>query len=109
MFCNEVAANALIPYDIITNLEAHIFSSAKEIFYASKHLGVSSFTFLVRALNVNLLSVNRYKKLKHEADVEFKAFLQKEEERKAKQKAMEKRSDPGPYLLQLNKNSRLFT
>ena len=109
LFCNEVAANALIPYDIITNLEAHTFSSSKEIYYASKHLGVSSFAFLVRALNVNLLTFDKYKKLKHEADIEFKVFLKKEEERKAKQKIKENKGGPNPYLLQLNKNSRLFT
>lgn len=109
LFCNEVAANALIPYDIITNLETHTFSSSKEIYSASKHLGVSSFAFLIRALNINLLTFDKYRKLKHEADIEFKAFLKKEEERKAKQKIKENKGGPNPYLLQLNKNSRLFT
>lgn len=109
LFCNEVAANALIPYDVITNLEAHTFSSAKGVYYVSKHLGVSSFALLVRALNVNLLTFDQYKKLKHEADIEFKAFIQKEEEKRAKQKAKENKGAPNPYLLQLNKNSRLFT
>jgi Zn-dependent peptidase ImmA (M78 family)/transcriptional regulator with XRE-family HTH domain len=109
LFCNEVAANALIPSEIIRNLNRDIFKSAKEVFKISKNLGVSSFAFLVRALNLNLISQEIYKKLKHEADLEFKAFLKREEEKKAKQKDKEKKGGPNYYLLQLNKNSRLFT
>lgn len=109
LFCNEVAANALIPSDIIRNLERDTFKSAKEIFKVSKNLGISSFAFLVRALNLNLISQDVYKKLKHEADVEYRAFLKREEEKKAKQKGKEKKGGPNYYLLQLNKNSRLFT
>ncbi len=107
LFCNEVAANALIPSGVITNLDRGIFNSAKEIFKVSKSLGVSSFAFLVRALNLSLISPDAYRKLKHEADIEYRAFLKREEEREARDK--EKTGGPNYYLLQVNKNSRLFT
>jgi len=109
MFCNEVAANALIPLEIIKALPTTVFNSAKEVFQASKKLGISSFAFLVRALNLSLISFDKYKSLKKAADAEFRAFLNREEEKKIKQQAKEKKGGPSFYLLQLNKNSRLFT
>jgi Zn-dependent peptidase ImmA (M78 family)/DNA-binding XRE family transcriptional regulator len=107
LFCNEVAANALIPSGVITNLDRGIFNSAEEVFKISKSLGVSSFAFLVRALNLSLISPDAYRTLKHEADIEYRAFLKREEEREARDK--EKTGGPNYYLLQVNKNSRLFT
>lgn len=109
LFCNEVAANALIPLEIINSFRPDVFNSAKEIFNVSRKLGISSFAFLVRALNLNLISFDKYKDLKKAADIEFKAFLKREEEKKARQKLKEKKGGPDYYLLQLNKNSRLFT
>ncbi len=109
IFCNEVAANALIPRQTISNLNNITFDNSKEVFKASKILGVSSFAFLVRALNLNLISTNVYKKLKIETDIEFNAFLKIEIEKKAKQKEKDKPSGPNYFLLQLNRNSKLFT
>jgi Zn-dependent peptidase ImmA (M78 family) len=109
LFCNEVAANALIPSGIINSMQPSVFNSPKEIFDASKKLGISSFAFLVRALNLNLISLDNYTKLKQVADAEYKAFLKREEEKKIAQKLKEKKGGPSYYLLQLNKNSRLFT
>lgn len=109
LFCNEVAANTLIPSEIFNSVKPLVFNSAKEVFNESRKLGVSTFAFLVRALNLNLISFNKYKTLKQAADFEFRAFLKREEEKKAKEKAKEKKGGPNYYLLQLNKNSRLFT
>ena len=107
LFCNEVAANALIPEDVIRNLQHNIFSNSTEIFKVAKKLGVSSFAILVRALNLNLISLSTYRKLKNEADAEYKAFLKREEDKKEKQK--DNTGGPNYFLLQLNRNSRLFT
>lgn len=107
LFCNLVAANALMPKEIITQLGDNIFESNNLIFKQSKELGVSSFAFLVRALNLNLISISQYKLLKDGAETEFRIFLEKERVKKEKQK--EKKTGPNPYLLRLNKNSRLFT
>ncbi len=109
LFCNEVAANALIPANIISSLDKTTFDNSKEIFKAAKNLGVSSFAFIVRALNLNLISVSIYQKLKREADIDYNAFLKREAEKKAKQKEKEKKGGPNYFLLQLNRNSRLFT
>ncbi len=109
LYCNEVAANALIPKEYILNLESNAFDNAKEVFGNAKTIGVSSFAFLVRALNLNIISLSVYKKLKHLADIEYHEFLKKEAEKKAKQKEKEKPGWPNYFLLQLNRNSRLFT
>jgi Zn-dependent peptidase ImmA (M78 family)/transcriptional regulator with XRE-family HTH domain len=109
LFCNEVAANTLIPSDYILNIEHSVFKSIKEIFHISKSLGISSFAFLVRALNLNLISPDVYRKLKHEAEIEYNSFLIREEEKRARDKEKVKKGGPNYYLLQLNKNSRLFT
>ncbi len=107
MFCNEVAANALVPQSRIDGLYFYTFNNAREVFQTARRFGVSSYALLVRALNLNMITVHNYQKLKREADIEFNEFLRREAERKVKQK--EKEGGPNPYLLQLNRNSRLFT
>lgn len=109
LFCNEVAANALMPEEFIKNLDKKAFENAKEVFKNAKTLGVSSFALIIRALNLNLISLNLYKKLKIEADYEYNEFLKREAEKKARQKENEKNGGPNYFLLQLNRNSRLFT
>ncbi len=108
-FCNEVAANALLPSEIMTRYNFSVFLSGKNIFAAAKKMGVSSFAFLVRALNLKLISSTQYNKLKAEAEAEFKAFLIREKEREEKEKRAAKEGGPSYYLLQLNKNGKLFT
>lgn len=109
LFCNEVAANALIPNEYIDSLESNAFDNSKEVFKNAKAIGVSSFAFLVRALNLNIISLSTYKKLKHLADLEYNEFLKREAEKRAKQKEKEKSGGPNYFLLQINRNSRLFT
>jgi Zn-dependent peptidase ImmA (M78 family)/transcriptional regulator with XRE-family HTH domain len=107
LFCNQVAANALMPAEIITQFGSDIFHSNKLIFQQAKELGVSSFALLVRALNLNLIPQLRYKALKQEAQGAFEKFLEIEKIKKEKQK--ERKGGPDAYLLRLNKNSKLFT
>lgn len=109
LFCNEVAANALIPIEIISNFDNSIYNNSNEVFKAAKSLGVSSYAFLVRSFNLKYISLGTYQNLKSQADVEFKLFLEREEIKKAKLKERENPGGPNPYLLRLNKNSRLFT
>lgn len=109
LFCNEVAANALIPKNIINNLGKATFNNSKKVFNASKILGVSSFALLVRALNLDVISLDVYQKLKKEAEIDYNAFLKREDEKKVKQKEKAKKGGPNYFLLQLNRNSRLFT
>lgn len=109
LFCNEVAANALMPKQIILDLDTSLFQASKDVFKIAKQLGVSSFALLVRALNLNIISASTYQKLKKQADIDFAEYLSREAEKKAKQKEKEKPSGPNYFLLQLNRNSRLFT
>ncbi len=109
LFCNEIAANALIPKEIILNLDKAVFRNSQEIFKVAKNLGVSSFAFLVRSLNLQLVSPFEYNTLKKQAELEYQTFLKRKEEKKAALKLKQKPGGPNPYLLRLNKNSRLFT
>lgn len=108
LFCNEVAANSLLPVEIMKNLDNSVFNSSKEIFRLAKKLGVSSFAFLYRAFSLELISLDKYRKLKKDADADFKDFLLREEEKKTRQKE-NKKGGPDYYLLLVNKNSSLFT
>ena len=109
LFCNEVSANALMPKEVILSFNAASFQSSKEVFKIAKSLGVSSFALLVRALNLNIISTSAYQKLKKQAELDYVDFLKREAEKKAKQKEKEKQGRPNYFLLQLNRNSRLFT
>ena len=109
IFCNEVAANALIPSEIILNINPTIYQNAKDVYKIARTLGVSSFAFIIRALRLNLISNTIYQKLKREAEIDYLAFLKREEEKKARQKERDKPSGPNYFFLQLNRNSRLFT
>lgn len=107
LFCNSVAANALMPFEIIKNLKDNTFGSSKNLFHTAKLLGVSSFALIYRALNLKVISNSTYKTLKKESEKNFKEFLEKEIIKKVKQKKQE--GGPSPYLLKLNRNSKLFT
>lgn len=108
LFCNEIAANALMPPEYINEIDKSNFTDATKVFKVAKEFGVSSFALIVRALNLNLISVDSYKRLKVQADIEFKEFLKEQEERKEKQKGKVKDS-PVYYPLIINRNGRLFT
>jgi len=105
-FCNEVAANALIPLEYISDFRNHI-TTRNIVYQYSRKLGISSYAFIIRALKLNLITIDEYSSLKAQAEAGFQEYLEKEREKKAKQK--EKDGGPSPYLLRLNKNGRLFT
>jgi Zn-dependent peptidase ImmA (M78 family) len=95
-----------MPKELVLSFDISIYQNAQDVFKSAKTLGVSSFAFLVRALNLNQISVQQYQKLKKEAEIEYQAFLKKAA---LKLRQKEKPGGPNPYLLRLNKNSRLFT
>jgi len=107
LFCNQVAANALMPRELITQFGTDLFDSNNKIFNQAKELGISSFALLVRALNLNIITQSKYKTLKQDAQDEFEKFLEKEKLKKEKQK--ERKGGPDAYHLRLNKNGKLFT
>lgn len=107
LFCNEVAANALIPGKVLEALPPDTFTPGEQLYRQSRRLGISSYALLVRALKATRISLSQYRQLKSVADSEFQAYVKREEEKKAKQKAST--GGPNYYLLQVNRNSRLFT
>jgi Zn-dependent peptidase ImmA (M78 family)/transcriptional regulator with XRE-family HTH domain len=107
LFCNEVAANALMPKEIVLSFDTVSFQNAKDVFKVAKQLGVSSFALLVRALNLNIISPPAYQKLKKQADVDFAEFIKREEEKRKKNKE-EKKPVPIYYPTTINRNGRLF-
>ncbi|MGF1586472.1 MAG: ImmA/IrrE family metallo-endopeptidase [Bacteroidales bacterium] len=107
LYCNEVTANVLMPKDYFTNLDSNVFDNSQGVFKSAKNIGVSSFALLVRALNLKIITLNNYNKLKVQTDKDYRDFLQREEEKK--KKAKEKKGGPNYFLLQVNRNSRLFT
>jgi Zn-dependent peptidase ImmA (M78 family)/transcriptional regulator with XRE-family HTH domain len=109
LFCNEVAANALMPKEIIVDFDISLFRSSKDVYKIAKQLGVSSFALLVRVLNLNIISLSNYQSLKSQAEKDFAEYLRRESEKKAKLKDKEKPGGPNYFLLQLNRNSKLFT
>ncbi|MBV6511026.1 MAG: hypothetical protein FMNOHCHN_00505 [Ignavibacteriaceae bacterium] len=106
-FCNEVAASVLMPEKILQSENISNFSDLKDLSSISRKYGVSSFALLVRLLNLHIISNSKYLSLRQQAEAEYNSYIMKEAERKAKQKA--KDSGPNYYLLQCNRNGRLFT
>lgn len=107
LFCNEVAACALMPSRLMMDMPYNSYESYNGIFEMAKSFGVSSLAFLYRSFNLRLVDLHTYRELKGVAEDKFQDFLEREEIRKKKSK--EKEGGPSPYLLRLNKNSRLFT
>jgi len=97
LFCNAVAANALMPERIMKSLEDATFHSSKKSFIAAKQLGVSSFSLIYRAFILKIISKSAYKALKIEVDRDFEKFLANEIRKKEKQKRQD--GGPSPYLL----------
>ncbi|MCV9388943.1 ImmA/IrrE family metallo-endopeptidase [Reichenbachiella ulvae] len=106
-FCNEVAASVLMPEELIKSFDYRVYDNSKSVFRTAKTLGVSSFALIVRALNLSIISFDHYQTLKAQVQNDFNEFLVREEEKK--QKAKQREGGPNPYLLRVNKNSRLFT
>lgn len=106
-FCNEVAANVLMPEELVKSFDYRVFDNSKSVFRTAKTLGISSFALIVRALNLSIISLDHYQTLKGQVQNDFNEFLVREEEKR--QKAKQREGGPNPYLLRVNKNSRLFT
>jgi len=108
LFCNSVAANTLMPLELMKSVDLSTFNSSKNVFKLAKNLGVSSFAFLYRAYTLGLISLTNYRELKNHADADFQAFLIKEEEKAIKTKE-HKKGGPDYFMLLVNKNGHLFT
>jgi Zn-dependent peptidase ImmA (M78 family) len=107
-FCNEVAAIALMPTELFDTTKVNYFGSFAETYALSKKLGVSVFALLIRAYKISAISSSKYNELRALAEVNYLEFIRKEEAKKLKNKS-NAQGGPNYYLLQVNRNSRLFT
>ncbi len=107
LHCNEIAANALLPEKEIKRISYDSLTNSRQVFRIAKVFGVSALTLIYRALKLKMITLKQYRVLKNEATIQFNEYLANEEAKKAKQKL--KPGGPSPYLLKLNRNSRLFT
>ena len=107
LFCNEVAASALMPATIMLSAKETL-NNYGEIKKLALRLGVSTLALLIRAFKLNLVSLAMYHKYKSQADTEFHAYEQQQAILKSQRK---KATGKGPnyYTMQLSKNGRLFT
>jgi Zn-dependent peptidase ImmA (M78 family) len=101
-FCNEVAANALLPD---AELKASFSSdnvSFGNITAISKKFGVSNLTLLIRAHGLSLITPTQFNNFKKESDKQYKAFVALQ--------AAKPKSEGGPnyYIMQLRRNSKTF-
>lgn len=106
-FCNAVAAHALLPDRVMEQLNASHLTNSRSIAQIAERYGVSSLAFLIRAHGRRLISDGAFYSMRAVMDREFKEHLQK----LAAKAASKPKSKTGPsyYLLQLNRNGRLFT
>jgi len=70
---------------------------------------VSSYAVIVRALNLNIITYKQYQILKNNIQIEYNDFLKREVDKKEELKKKGGKGGPDYFLLQINKNSRLFT
>ena len=102
-FCNEVAANALLPeVELKSVLPSQNSFEFSHIVSISKQFGVSIPTLLIRLSNLNSISQIQYNKFKATSDKQFKEFLAKEDEKK-------KEGFANPYYMWLNRNGKIFS
>lgn len=106
-FCNEVAAHALLPEAAMQRLSASLFGTSESIKHIAGRFGVSSLALLIRAYRRRMVSDTAYHGMRSTLEKEFNAYL-KEQATKAATKPKAK-TGPSYYLLQLNRNGRLFT
>jgi Zn-dependent peptidase ImmA (M78 family)/transcriptional regulator with XRE-family HTH domain len=109
LYCNEVAAIALIPNAVIYGLPKSSLLSLEALSVVAKRLGVSSLAMLVRLYRAKLISLETYRYLRQQADERYQAFLRREEEKRLERAQKENQGGPNYYLIQVNRNGRLFT
>ena len=104
LFCNEVAANILMPENSFKeNFNERNLQKTANIY------NVSSYAVIVRALNLNIITYKQYQILKNNIQIEYNDFLKREVDKKEELKKKGGKGGPDYFLLQINKNSRLFT
>lgn len=108
VFCNRIAANALMPEQVMKNINQNLWQSETSIYKLAQQLGVSSLSLLIRAVHRQSINFSEYEVLKHKAEQAYHLFVQKERHKKLLQ-AAKKGGGPSVYRLRLNRNGKEFT
>jgi Zn-dependent peptidase ImmA (M78 family) len=106
-FCNQAAAIALMPEDFMNTIPGAAFDAQDEVNRLAKMCGVSSLAFLIRARQLDLLSVSKFDRLKKDADVAFRSYVEKEEARQLA--AKQRGGGPDPYRMRTYRNGLSFS
>lgn len=105
-FCNQVAGIVLMPEDYM-RATATSLTSVEEIRSAAEKCGVSSWAFLVRLHQLDLISTQRYRRFKLEVEEAFRSFEAREEAKKANSE--KRKGGPDPHLMQVYRNGLSFS
>ncbi len=109
IFCNKVAASALMPLEIFKTVwESRKLSSHNDLFNVAKVFGVSSLSVLFRAHNTGLLSQQIFESWKVILDNEYQEFSKYYFEKELK-KRESKKGGPNYYLLLSKRNGIEFS
>jgi Zn-dependent peptidase ImmA (M78 family)/DNA-binding XRE family transcriptional regulator len=104
LFCNQVAAEALLPGELFDKLDKRIFNDATSIYNGARKLEVSAFSLLYRAFSLKVVKLDQYRLLKSEVQKRFQEYVQLFEVEKNKEATY-----ANPYRMRVNRNGQLFT
>ncbi|MFH1195654.1 MAG: ImmA/IrrE family metallo-endopeptidase, partial [bacterium] len=102
IFCNDIAACALMPenemYEIVNASEDITYSIIEEV---SLRFGVSNYAAIMRFLKLGKISIQQFEIFKKEASSKYFQYLELDAEKI-------KTGFPNPYLLKLKRNGKMF-
>lgn len=107
LFCNEVAAAALMPASLLRSLPSESFQAYPAMYAKARQFGVSTFAFLYRSYTLELITPTQYRQYKKQADAAFRDYVQEQETKRLAQAKRD--SGPSYYQLLLLRNGTLFT
>lgn len=105
-FCNQVAAIALMPKDMVESISTSVWQSVENVGALAKKWGISPFALLIRARQLDILTEARYSRLKKEAEEGFRRFEALELAKKQKSSTT---GGPNHYLIQAHRNGLSFS
>lgn len=108
-FCNQVAAIALMPKDYMVQAAntGTGLGTSEELRRLAQAYGVSSWAFLVRLRELELISTQRYRRLKSQEEEAFREFQAREDARKPV--SGKHKGGPDPHRMQVYRNGLSFS
>jgi Zn-dependent peptidase ImmA (M78 family) len=101
--CNAITAEVLMPEDMIKSFFQNQDINLNIINKMAEQLHVSSYAMIVRLLNLGILPEKTFYEYRAELNRQYGKYLEQQETKEKKE------GGPDYYLLQVRKNSRLFS